>query len=137
MWSMTAPSLGNWTGGKVVPKTVLYYYDGPTLFTANVGLTEFLFYKFDEDTNSDLFLIAPTNEKIVRALQEKSLSVRGALANANEFWIVDVARSQDVRRYWKVIPAEIEADMLPELGLAITPTKISAADFVEQALSFF
>ncbi len=137
MWSVDSPALTHWNGGKVVPRVVLYYYDGPTVFTANVGLTEFLFYKFDEDTNSDLFLIAPTNAKVVKALQDRTLSVRGALANAHEFWIVDVARDQEVRRYWRINPEEIEPDLMPELGLALEPRQAPAADFVEQALSFF
>ena len=137
MWSVDSPALTHWNGGKVVPRVVLYHYDGPTVFTANVGLTEFLFYKFDEDTNSDLFLIAPTNAKVVKALQDRTLSVRGALANAHEFWIVDVARDQEVRRYWRINPEEIEPDLMPELGLALEPRQAPAADFVEQALSFF
>jgi len=137
MWSVDSPALSHWNGGKVVPKTILYYFDGPTVFTAEVGLTEFLFYKFDEGTNSDLFLIAPTNIKVVKALQEQTLSVRGALANAHEFWIVDVARDQEVRRYWQITPNDIESDLMPELGLALGPKKSPVADFVEQALSFF
>ena len=69
-----------------MPKTVLYYYDGPTVFTAVIGLLEFLFYKIDEGTNSDLFLIAPTTQKVIEALQKRSLSLRGALV-LSEFWI--------------------------------------------------
>jgi hypothetical protein len=137
MWSPDSPALTQWNGGKIVPKTVLYYYDGPTVFTADVGLTEFLFYKIDEDANSDLFLIAPTNRKIIGALEKRSLSLRGALANSMEFWILDVARDQEVRRYWKLEISDIGEDMLPDNGLALAPLTSPAADFIEQALSFF
>ncbi len=122
---------------KVIPKTVLYYYDGPTVFTADVGLTEFLFYKIDEDTNSDLFLIAPTTRQIVSALEKRALSLRGALANALNFWIIDVAHDQNVRRYWKLEVGDIDEGMLPDSGLALSPLKSPAADFVEQAIAFF
>jgi hypothetical protein len=137
MWSPSRPALTDWSGGKVVPKTVLYYYDGPTIFTANVGLIEFLFYKIDEGVNSDLFLIAPTSSRVINALQQKTLSVRGALASAVDFWIVDVAGSQDVRRFWKIELADIDSDLMPDFGLALGPLKAPAANFVEQAESFF
>lgn len=137
MWSPDSPALAHWNGGKIVPKTVLYRYDGPTVFTADVGLFEFLFYKIDEDTNSELFLIAPTTSEIVGALKDKSLSVRGAISNAADFWIVDVAPDWSVRKSWKVSLSELDADFLPHEGIAVSPLKSLAADFVEQALSFF
>jgi hypothetical protein len=107
------------------------------VFTADVGLIEFLFYKIDEGTNSDLFLIAPTTKKIIAALEKRTLSVRGALANSLQFWIVDVSRDQEVRRYWKVDVNDLGEDILPDNGLALSALKSPAADFVEQALSFF
>jgi hypothetical protein len=137
MWSLNDTALTNWPGGKIVPKTVLYYYDGPTFFTTEIGLTEFLFHKFDEDTNSELFLVAPTTDKIVQALKDRALSVHGALATASNLWIVDIAPNNDVRRFWKVAPTDINEDFWPEQGIAVSPLETPAADFVEQAISFF
>jgi hypothetical protein len=42
-----------------------------------------------------------------------------------------------MRRYWKVGPSDIEPDLLPDEGIALSPLKVSAADFVEQAVAFF
>jgi len=137
MWSLDSPALAHWNGGKIVPKSILYRYDGPTVFTADIGLIEFLFYKIDEDTNSELFLIAPTTDKVVEALKGKSLSVRGALASSSDFWIVDITPDWNVRKTWKVSLSDLDADFLPHEGIGVAPLKSPAADFVEQALSFF
>src|SRR4051812_11365816 len=103
----------------------------------NVRFNAFQNAKIDEDTNASLFLIAPTTQRVVGALQNKTLSVRGALANAPDFWIVELAPDWDVRKFWKVGLSDLEEDFLPNEGLGIVPLKSSAADFIEQAVSFF
>ena len=137
MWTEDRPAETVWNAGQVVPKTIFYYYDGPTVFTAHVGLTEFLFFKFDEGIQSDFFLVSPTNSKVVKGLEQRTLSIRGAVANARDFWILELTRQMDVRRYWKIALEDIGSDWLPDLGVALEPLKAPAADFVEQALSFF
>jgi hypothetical protein len=108
----------------------------PIVFTAQVGLTDFLFFKIGEDSNSDLYLIAPTSDATVEAIKRQSLSIRGALEQTLR-WVVDVAPDNEVRRYWKVEPNDIPRSVLPSFGLALTPTKASVADILEQAIAFF
>lgn len=45
-------------GTVISPTRVLYAYDGPAIFTAKVGIEEYLFYKADELEESDIFLAA-------------------------------------------------------------------------------
>jgi hypothetical protein len=80
MWIPPKPALTDWNAGKVVPRVVLFSYDGPLVFTAQVGLTNFLFFKIGEASNSDVYLIAPTSDATIDALKNQSLSIRGALA---------------------------------------------------------
>jgi hypothetical protein len=136
MWTPSQPARTDWNAGKVVPKVVLFSYDGPLVFTAQVGLTDFLFFKIGEDSNSDLYLIAPTSDATVDALKMQSLSIRGALAQTH-CWVVDVAPDNEVRRYWPVNPNDVPQSVLPIFGLALAPTKASVADILEQAIAFF
>ncbi len=134
MWIPDHTPLTNWNGGKVIPKLVLYSYDGPVIFTASVGLTDFIFYKVGEDSNSDLYLIAPTSDSIISALKTQTLSLRGALSQST-CWLVDVAPDNEVRRFWPVQPKDIPIDVLPDFGLALAPSKTPVADILEQAIS--
>jgi hypothetical protein len=136
MWSPSSPGRTDWHAGKIVPDTVLYYYDGPSIFSARIGLTEYLFYKIDEDTQAQLFLIAPVTARIITALQENTLSVRGAIAQAAQHWALEIAPDWDVRRYWSLHQTEID-ELMPEHGLAMAPRAVPAADFIEQVLAFF
>ena len=130
MWIPEHAPLTNWNGGKVVPKVVLYSYDGPVIFTASVGLTDFVFYKIGEDSNSDLYLIAPTSDAIISALKTQTLSLRGALAQST-CWLLDVAPDNEVRRFWPVKPKDIPTNVMPDFGLAISPSKTPVADILE------
>lgn len=136
MWTPLQPARTDWSAGKVVPKVVLFSYDGPIVFTAQVGLTDFLFFKIGEESNSDLYLIAPTSDATVDALKKQSLSIRGALAQTH-CWIVDVAPNNEVRRYWCINQNDVPQSVLPIFGLALAPTKSSVADILEQAIAFF
>ncbi len=127
-----------WNSGNVIPTTVLYYYEGPTIFISTVGLHEFLFYKFDERDDYNTFLLAPIAGRTVEALQSKTLSVRGALAGASNFWVAAISPSWEVTRCWKITSEElVEYDLMPFSGVSLTPSTVPAADYIEQAISFF
>jgi hypothetical protein len=136
MWTPKKPPLPEWAAGDIVPKTILYSLDGPAIFTANLGLLEFLFYKVDEDRNSQLFLITSTSRNIVDAIKARTLSLRGALSQA-EYWLAEVNIDFSVKRFWEIKLAEIPSDLLPEPGFAVAPTQSSVADTIEQAIAFF
>jgi hypothetical protein len=136
MWSQQSPAKTNWSGGSIQPSDVLYYYDGPILFSAAVGLTDFLFYKVEELDGSDLFLITHTTDTIIEAVKKGALSLRGALTNP-DYWILDVDAAMQVRRYWSVREEDLPSDFLPEAGLGLYPQNTPVADTIEQASSFF
>ena len=69
MWSLEAPSERPPTDDAIIPSKVLYRYDGPTIFTAQLGLTNTLFLKVDELDGGDLFLAAPTTRDLISALE--------------------------------------------------------------------
>jgi hypothetical protein len=61
----------------ISPMRVLYEYDGPAIFTAMIGLSEFLFYKADELEECDVFVAAETDDATVDLVLSGRLSVRG------------------------------------------------------------
>jgi RNase P/RNase MRP subunit p29 len=136
MWKPSETALTNWTAGPVVVKEILYAYDGPAIFTANIGLTLFLFYKIDEGEQSDIFLITGTTDDIVGALRSGQLSLLGALARG-PYWIVDLASKLEVRRCWSVDAKQLPPDIFPASGLGLYPLESPAPDTIEQAFSFF
>jgi hypothetical protein len=121
---------------QIIPTEVLYYYDGPVIFTANIGLTEFLFYKIDELQSSDLFLLAQTHDSVNKALMQGHLSLRGSITSDN-CWILEIDRKFDAKRYWKVSSADLPLDLLPERGFGLETGNTQSADSVAQACSFF
>lgn len=136
MWTIDSPGMTDWGAGPITPVDVLYFYDSPLLFRARIGLSDFLVYKVEERSESGLFLVVPTSERIVEAVKKGVLSLRGAL-DSSSYWILDVGPKFDVYQYWKVLPSDLPGDFLPEAGLGILAHKLPVADTIEQAISFF
>lgn len=135
MWKPSETSVQSWISGKVVPKRVLYSYDEPLIFTAQIGLTEFLFYKIEEEGDANLFLAVQITSSVLEALAENSLSLIGAL-RSGESWIIELGSGYDVRSYWKKSVSEVPVHLLPEPGLALAPSKSSTANTIEQSKGF-
>jgi hypothetical protein len=136
MWNPQAPSKTEWTAGPIVPRDILYYLDGPAIFTAQLGLVLFLFYKVDELSDSNIFLVVDTNDEIVDSIRGLSLSLRGALSH-KDCWIVEATRRLHVKRFWSVARSQIPADYLPERALGLAPTSAPLPDTLEQVRAFF
>jgi hypothetical protein len=69
-WDLNRAVLSNWQGGAIAPCEVLFEVDGPTMFTAQVGLSNFLFFKHDETDDAEIFIAAAVNEDDVIALRQ-------------------------------------------------------------------
>lgn len=136
MWSVAHPSLSTNHLGSVKPSETLYSFDGPLLFTANMGFSNLLFSKFDEIEDRDLFLAVPTDDKIVDALRRGLLSVRGALGYDICF-MVETDTNGRVHRYWQTHIDHLDQEMLPEYGIGLDPSVSWVVDTVEQVDSFF
>lgn len=135
MWAPNAAPI-EWTSGPITVRETLYYLDGPSIFTAEVGLTLFLFHKIDETDNGSLFLLADTDDEVVGLLKDLAISLRGAL-NRRQYWIAETNRRLNVTRAWSVPRADLPPDFLPDGGIGLAPTPSLLPDTVEQAKAFF
>lgn len=136
MWSLEAPSERPPTDDAIIPSKVLYRYDGPTIFTAQLGLTNTLFLKVDELDGGDLFLAAPTTRDLISALEAGKISVYGAMLSSR-YWIIETDGHLSPTRYWELSAGELPDDFLPEPGVALFAHLGSAPDTIEQAQGFF
>jgi hypothetical protein len=137
MWTVNATTIQFHGPAAIKPAEVLYFYDGPCIFTAFIGLTSYLFHKVDEiDDGDGLFLVVPTTSHIVGALKSGALSAWGAL-NQEQCWFMELTHSLVPKRTWHVPPAEIPAEYLPRAGVGLTVDAQSAADTIEQVDTFF
>lgn len=135
MWDNNRPILDQWNAGPIVPEEVLYEYDGPTIFTARVGLALFLFFKKDELENSDIFIAAPVIEVEIDLLKRGGVSVRGLLSY-REAWLVQADLDLRVERYQSHTFESIEP-LLPKRGLGLRAHFGVVPDSVDQANAFF
>jgi hypothetical protein len=136
MWNKSAPTINLNILSDLKPNDILYYYDGPCIFTATLGLSNYLFHKVDETDNEQLFLVAPTNKEIIVALKSGSLSVWGAI-NQDQLWIIELDTAFSIKRTWEVNSNELPIEFLPKAGLGLKPQTHSLADAIEQVDSFF
>jgi len=136
MWNVSHPSLSVAHLGPIIPMKVLYHFDGPMLFTATMGFSNMLFFKFDEIEGNDLFLATVTDEKIVDALERGALSVRGALGFEDCF-VVETTVEGQIQKYWPTSISQLDEEMLPEFGVGLDPSASWVVDAIEQLDSYF
>jgi hypothetical protein len=135
MWAPSAATI-EWTGGPIKVRETLYYLDGPSIFTAEIGLTLFLFHKIDETEDGNIFLLADADDEVIDLLRDLAISLRGAL-NRRHYWIAETNRRLNITRVWSVPRAELPPDFLPDRGIGLAPTPSLLPDTVEQANAFF
>jgi hypothetical protein len=137
MWSADiVPVKSDLNGLPLVPREVLYYFDGPILFVSRIGLVDFLCQKFDEDGQSDFFILSQVDEATVGALKAGRLSVRGAIEN-DRYWVVKVGVALQVQAVWPVTELEFPTKFLPQRHLGLSHTEDYIPDAIEQADGFF
>jgi len=137
MWSPNSPARPTPVDGtKIKPIEVLYYYDGPTIFTATLGLSEVLFSKFDETEDTELFVVSPIKAGAVAALREGRLSVRGAL-EGESYWVVQTTGELHVVKSWSVSEYELPTRILPARNHGLLHQLNPVPDTLEQATGFF
>jgi hypothetical protein len=132
-WAEWTTGQTTWPFGRLVPDEVLYDFGGPTIFTAKIGLEQFLFYKTNEDGDSDYYLATPISPEEISALKEGKLSVRGALSRP-KCWLMEIDLDLQVRRY-EQHGFELVSDMLPGYGVPLYGSLSTAADTMQQATS--
>ena len=133
-WDASRPVQANWQGGPVQPCEVLYEVDGPTIFTAQVGLSNFLFFKHDETEDAEIFIAAAVSDADLDALRNGRISVRGALSY-RDAWLVKANHDYEVQQYQAHDYSSIEP-FLPPKGLGLAAAFGAVPDSIEQADSF-
>lgn len=136
MWTPNNPAAGN-LGVAIEPDEVFYSYDGPAIFRGRVGLSDFLFFKVDEGETNNFFLLVPASSQAMDALAQGALSLRGALATPEDYWIVEISDDLLASRYWRANLRDLPDDFLPESGYGLGTDDTQSADTIEQACSFF
>lgn len=112
---------------------VLYELEGPAIFTSNIGLDKFLFFKVEPRSKTDVFLVARTTDGEIAALERGAVSVRGLL-HKDENWLVELDLDHRIVGFDRG-PSTDFTRLLPPSGLPIYSNFDSAPDFVVSAES--
>lgn len=135
MWQDWITGRRDWDLGRVVPDEVLYYLNGPAIFTCRIGLSTYLFFKSDEYDDGDYYLAAPISEREIAALKTGRLSVRGGLSQPN-CWLIQTDFDLNVIRYEMKLEGEVRS-LLPKSGVPLIGSFTTAADSINQTDSLF
>jgi hypothetical protein len=135
MWDISKPAK-RWGDASLSPTRVLYEFDGPLIFTVQLGLQDVLFFKADELDETDLFLATQIDEETLEALTAGRLSVRGAFLK-DSCWIVEVSHSFEPLRFWTCDYEEVPEDLLPQQNVPLYSQFVRAPDTIEQSEAFF
>jgi hypothetical protein len=120
----------------ITPTEVLYQHDEPMLFVSSMGFFDALCSKIDEDEDSGLYLICPTSDRLINAVKNGMVSLRGAMSAPN-YWIVQADEIYRVMRAWTVSASELPEDLLPKKSYGLFPEFGRLPDTIEQAQAFF
>lgn len=121
---------------RLVPNQVLYFYDGPILFTMKMGFFDVLVYKVDEDEDLELFLLKQTSEEEIDRLRQGRLSLRGAL-KSERYWLAETKGRLQVNRNWMVALSDLPEAYMPQSGLGLAAGQKRLPDTLLQSDAFF
>ncbi|UPJ76163.1 hypothetical protein [Bradyrhizobium sp. 187] len=99
-WQPDTEGFPPWSNDPILAQEVLYSFDGPVIFVAQVGLSKTLFVKFDEGDDTSFFHAGPIDENHLAALKAGELSLRGALTS-DQIFIVELTQDLYVKRFWQ------------------------------------
>ncbi len=131
MWDSTIPVRTDWPGGSIQPSEILYEIDGPTIFVASIGLSNFLFFKTDELEDSDIFIACQISIEELSFLKESRVSLRSAFINRLA-WIIQTNSQLEVEKFQERESSSIEG-LLPPSGVPLRAKHGNVPDSVAQA----
>jgi hypothetical protein len=121
---------------KITPAQTLYYFNGPVVFLAHLGLSHLIFQKFDEDDEVEYFVASETTPEAIEALRSGRMSLRGAI-EAERFWVIRTRGFLVIDCIWEVSIYDFPLSLLPKKRNALFHRPHAVPDTVEQALNFF
>jgi hypothetical protein len=129
MWPVAGKEIDAARFSPLQPAEVLYDFDGPRTFTYSDQEGELcLAHWCDADRDIDRYLVVPFSRRLADSLKSGQLPLRDAL-DQPRLWVIDVERAGAIRKAWRVDPADLPADVLPQPGtllLRSLETKLGA-----------
>ncbi|GHH20949.1 hypothetical protein GCM10008023_29450 [Sphingomonas glacialis] len=135
MWHEWITGQRDWDLGRIVPDEILYYLNGPAIFTCRIGLDTYLFFKSDEYEDGDYYIASSVSSRELEALKRGRLSVHGALRHEN-IWLFQTDFDLGVMRY-EMRSESLASSFLPKAGVPLVGSFPTAADSLAQVESLF
>lgn len=135
MWETWQTGRTDWSLGRIVPDEILYFLNGPAIFTCRIGLSTYLFFKSDEFEAGDYYLASAISERELTALKQGRLSVCGALSQPH-CWFLQTDFDLGVQRYEQKREREIRG-FLPKSGVPLLGSFRIAPDSIAQSDALF
>lgn len=108
---------------EMVPKKVLYDFDGPCIFTTQSLTGGMLLAYLSEDFDREKkmrYLVSLTSEKVVEDLLTGAMSVREALVEEGPLlWVVDVDYQMRPQFTFLTLPSQLPEESLPGEGVLL------------------
>jgi hypothetical protein len=117
-----------WTDEDLQIDEVLYWYDGPLMFTVRTGPFFLLFKAWDEDDTSFLYTVSVLDATTLRLLCANRISVRAAITSDLRF-VADLD-GMKIRRLWEVRRWNIPDTSLSSPGVCLSDYDAKAPDHV-------
>ena len=131
MWRREKPIRDNWPSGRLILSESLYEFDGPAIFTADVGLHTHLFLKKDEQEDSDFLISCIVSDPEIQALRGGRLSVRGVFSSKSG-WLLEIDPEMAVIGFQELSAQEL-SPLLPPAGVGLSANFAAVPDSIDQA----
>jgi hypothetical protein len=131
-WTPDSEGLGPWSDQAIVPGEILYAFDGPVVFVSQVGLSNTLFVKFQEEEDGSYYHACSIDDAHLTALRSGELSLRGALISDQSF-VVLLTHSLHVKRFWQEEMRNVSDKMLPKRRVGLSSKGGLIWDSLEEA----
>jgi hypothetical protein len=133
MWNPARPIRRDWPSGRIEPLDALYEWDGPVIFTAEIGLYIHLFFIKDEQESGEYFISCMVDEQELRALKDGRLSVRGVFTS-KPGWLLQLDFNLVVLAFQELSIDDLAA-LLPSHGVGLSAGAGLLPDSLDQAES--
>lgn len=122
IWTVATTACPWFKLSQLVPERVLDELDGPRLFTARSDEGQLLLaYMCGEDLDIERFLLVPTSERILRAIEGNELTLRDALTQQALMYLVDRRFDGRVTGLAQIDSALLPESALPRHGVYLDP----------------
>ena len=107
--------------GDLKPDEVLYYFDGPRIFTSKDIDNKLVFvYQCDESDQRMRFVAVPFSETLLTHLKAGSITLLEAL-DQPRVWVIDQTLDGKIKSVWLTDLVKIDKDRLPKQNAMLWP----------------